>query len=131
MIAVCLSVQSKSSLKLLFFITFLLDRELKWQPLPPEYDKYIAHIFCNDRKEIFSQIHMCHFFCMRCMQRNRHHGYSVPGSNVEGSLVSFTKCSSRVSNLMPNRLLHDSFIPTTIDEIGHVGGWTSLDDAHA
>lgn len=69
MIAVCLSVQSKSSLKLLFFITFLLDRELKWQPLPPEYDKYIAHISAmTAKKSLARYICATSFVCVVCKE---------------------------------------------------------------
>ncbi|CEI86363.1 hypothetical protein RMCBS344292_00805 [Rhizopus microsporus] len=44
-----------------------LDKDLERQPMPPEYDKYISHIFCNDcEKKTQAKYHFFYHKCGHC-----------------------------------------------------------------
>ncbi|ORE01947.1 zf-CHY-domain-containing protein [Rhizopus microsporus var. microsporus] len=44
-----------------------LDKDLERQPMPPEYDKYISHIFCNDcEKKTPAKYHFFYHKCGHC-----------------------------------------------------------------
>ncbi|KAI9495454.1 zinc-ribbon-domain-containing protein [Zychaea mexicana] len=48
-----------------------LDRELVRQPMPPEYEKYVSHIFCNDcEKKSTSKYHFFYHKCTHCGSYN-------------------------------------------------------------
>lgn len=48
-----------------------LDRELERQPMPPEYEKYIAHIFCNDcERKSPAKYHFFYHKCAHCGSYN-------------------------------------------------------------
>ncbi|KAG0733474.1 hypothetical protein G6F33_005775 [Rhizopus arrhizus] len=44
-----------------------LDKELERQPMPPEYEKFISHIFCNDcEKRTRAKYHFFYHKCGSC-----------------------------------------------------------------
>ncbi|KAI9249155.1 zinc-ribbon-domain-containing protein [Phascolomyces articulosus] len=48
-----------------------LDRELVRQPMPPEYEKYVSHIFCNDcEKKSSAKYHFFYHKCTHCGSYN-------------------------------------------------------------
>ncbi|KAI7851356.1 zinc-ribbon-domain-containing protein [Circinella umbellata] len=48
-----------------------LDRELVRQPMPPEYEKYVSHIFCNDcEKKSSAKYHFFYHKCTDCGSYN-------------------------------------------------------------
>lgn len=48
-----------------------LDRELERQPMPPEYEKYVSYIFCNDcEKKSRAKYHFFYHKCEHCKSYN-------------------------------------------------------------
>ena len=48
-----------------------LDRELERQPMPPEYEKYVSYIFCNDcEKKSRAKYHFFYHKCEHCNSYN-------------------------------------------------------------
>ncbi|KAI8997030.1 zinc-ribbon-domain-containing protein [Pilobolus umbonatus] len=48
-----------------------LDKDLERQPMPPEYEKYISHIFCNDcEKKSPAKYHFFYHKCAHCRSFN-------------------------------------------------------------